>query len=283
MGIVEEFVRHAAIAAGPCESTVPRPRRGPGAVRRAVRGPGSDARDWAEPSLPPCRRLRPATWAAGSAPRRPSCTTVISLNTAQRLGTARHLDGAPRGGVVVRSARSPSPSGASTSMTTGAVRQPGCSDVPAVCTDGLQGESEPLDAGHHLRQGTGDRPNVRDHVTVLTDLRRDLSVLDRVQQHHLPADESPRHIQTGRRGRGACATTRRPVRGRSGSSTTTVIRGTVRVANWPAVHPDARHPQRRHEALLPQGGPLPARRLRPSHVPRGPRRRTARPRSEHGP
>jgi hypothetical protein len=33
------------------------------------------------------------------------------------------------------------------------------------------------------------------HVTVLTDLRRDLPVLDLMQQHHLPADESPRHVQ----------------------------------------------------------------------------------------
>jgi hypothetical protein len=57
--------------------------------------------------------------------------------------------------------------------------------------DCLQVEAVAGQRLHHRLQRGLVRADVRDHVAVLADLGRDLPMLERVQQHHLPADEGP--------------------------------------------------------------------------------------------
>ena len=92
------------------------------------------------------------------------------------------------GGVVVRSARRPSPSGASTSMTAP------CSAVAVSdAVGGRASELEPaaLDAGDEPADRSGEDTSVDDDVDVSGDPQWRGCVLGGVQHHHLPADEGP--------------------------------------------------------------------------------------------
>jgi hypothetical protein len=116
------------------------------------------------------------------------------LGPAQSLGAAGHFDGSSRRGRREIRPRPETFGRKDVDDDRTRLGGPGVTVREPVGADGPEAESHPLQAGHDVRQGTTHSANVRDHVAVLTDLRRELSVLDRMQQHHLAADESPRHL-----------------------------------------------------------------------------------------